>query len=408
MSRLGSALLAIATSFLVSGDVAAQTGSGPVSAEDARAREAFRVAREACARELGVNPSKAVDLCKAAVTAAEKLPPFPESDLTIGPDENALRSLLRSLVEGDQLSGAIETLKQLIGRRSASGRAANRRDALDFLQLGALQPRGGDPASADAAFSQADAIYAALIRDSPQETYLQEVYDALRVHEAFRRARGDTSGAEALSLKADAIVAPSPGPFVQLSRRVGDVTVVDSTRARISDEDVRQIQAALAPAGVLWVTGGTLSSLACLQPAVSTREIRRGQCVSLRVTAAEGGRRGGWAVERGGLVVPYFQLAGDASATPIQIFNSPDSPTLTDDALISLVSLIRGRAVASTTRRLTSDVQPWPIKDIMQITGGDVLVTLRNPVSVEESGLKAAQWVTLRPQNQGWIIVEMR
>ena len=382
------------------------------------AREAFNAATVACDREMELNPARAVALCKAAVTASETLPPYPISDNAIAPDETAIRSYLRSLSLANQLPAAVDTVKQLIARRSAPGRPADRIVAGDYVSMGRLQERRGDYGAAEAAFATADAIYVVLVRDELSgSSYPRERQkEALQYHEAFRRARGDVAGADALASAANAIVLqPGPEAFRRVTRRVGEITLVESNEDFLTSDDVQQIERILGPDGVWWMkaqrsagpNGVDPSAIVCLQPKVSTRELRRGRCVTLHKRAAEprGPRDWQHVFER-----EFVQIAvgaGDASLQPPIILET-QSP-LSNDLLIGIVTFVRAQAVAAPTTRFRSDVQPWPVEDIWVTNGGDaVQVTMRRPIAQDTPGTKYFQRVDLRRQGDGWAVTDMR
>lgn len=191
-------------------------------------------------------------------------------------------------------------------------------------------------------------------------------------------------------------------------RLVGDI-IVESKREPLSNEDVRQIQTALAPSVVWWINArySGIGAVACVQPDQATREIRRGRCVYLHKRTTEVSRPGDW--ERD-FDCEYVQIAvgvnDAASQPPIEVYRSSPSTPSNDD-LIAIAALVRRRAVSATTARLESEVQPWPLDTIDWGKGEEVLVTLRVPIALEATTVKPTQWVLLRRQADGWEVIRM-
>ena len=393
----------------------------PVRDDANRTRETYRAALYECERQLEIDPGGAVPLCKAAVVASEKLPSYriPAGGIIV---ETEMAARAYRLVRSGRLQEAVVVVKEMAAKRSAAVGGDDRVLAEDLVTLALLQQRLGANAEAEQNFSRADAMYAALANRTPQD--MQSIGPimrrALEYHAAFRRSTGNEAGAVELEGKVAAIViaprpaSPSPRDFVRTTRRLGAVTIVESSEARISDTDVAAVLAVLGPKSVWWIE--TLNSYepkkaepslmvhACTQPTVTTRTLRRGRCTPLVKGATSGPRQsGGWQGTGDGFEFAQVAVgAGEpASQPPVRLDILVDGTPFADDTIVRLVSLVRRKAVASPTSRLRSDIQPWPIERIVVIKD-EVAVSLR---SVDGKGM---QTIRLRPTGDGWDVVEMR
>jgi hypothetical protein len=92
----------------------------------------------------------------------------------------------------------------------------------------------------------------------------------------------------------------------------------------------------------------------------------------------------------------------DASQ-PIRVQAAPNSPPPSDAELLNIVHIIREHAVPQPTNRLMSDVQPWPIADLIMHNERQLRVMLTDP-----SDSSRSQIILLRRTDSRWTIVEIQ
>ena len=365
-----------------------------------------------CESALEVDAARAVPLCKAAVTAADKLPVLPVEGGAVGMEEMASDRYQKSLTGAGRLPEAVAVLEQLIARRAATG--VDLAKGPYYVGLGELQGRLGAYNASEKAFEDAENLYEAESRERPTSGYSPlRLRDVLSRHAAVRRARGDATGAAALDARARAVVIPvssepSPADFRRTSRHLDDITILESNEVQITDDDVRRIQALLGDAGIWWMKvdqlfdnqGQQPSVHACGKPVVVTETIRRGRCFSVVKRAPDtSGRGGGWERLRMADDDEYVQMkigAGNLTAAPLIEVGGRPAPS--NDQILAIAALLRSRAVPSPTARLKSDIQPWPMTEIFG-SGSSLLIRLGT-----EDG-RSRQFISVRQAGDGWDIV---
>jgi hypothetical protein len=72
-----------------------------------------------------------------------------------------------------------------------------------------------------------------------------------------------------------------------------------------------------------------------------------------------------------------------------------------DQEFTAIVKLVRARAVQKPTDRYLSDVQPWPIHDIL-VSSDEIRVALRDTAQEDHF-----QWVLLRKTSGQWAVAEL-
>jgi TonB family protein len=390
----------------------------PVRDEENRNREALRAAQYECDRELEKNQAAAVTACKVAYDIATKMSFGPIVPNNYGMEEMTGRTYLTSLVQAKRLPEALDVANEMLARRSPP-RVGDRLVAEYQMTVALLQQRTGANDDAAASFARAEGLYEAVAAQSPQarQTVAPTLKQALQLHAAFLRSRGDSERAAALESRAAAIAVVEPTssaasrPVVtRTMRRVGDVVVRETTEARITDDDLRVIQVVLAPKRLRWVFASQVfgaepqpvpSAIVCVEADVVTPELRRGACAILVRRSGNGNPKGGWQ-RMTSQDHAFVQLASDgADAAPIQIRSGGSGPLPGDAALVGMLMFVRSKAVAAETALRRSDVQPWPFEEVLVLNG-------ESRVTLTKADGSAMQHVTLRPQGNGWEIVQMR
>jgi hypothetical protein len=377
---------------------------------ESRAILELQAAAFQCERELEIDVARALPLCEAAMELTHRLPPRPFDTMAGDARERTARGHLTALMQTGRLRESIDAVKQMIANRSNPAWPDDRIVPQYYDTLALLQQRVGANEDAELTFSKADALYAELAAQQPDPSYFNpRLQQALQRHAAFRRSRGDEAGATALDARAAAIViAPAQASRrpVETTRRLGDLTIVESAEARVNYEDIRQIQAVLP--GIWWMRAlqlidfrvvpeqSELSVTACVAPEVTTSVVRHGRCSRL-VRKVASGQPARW--ERSGSGWNYVQVMGVASQRPIEI-EIQQASLPSDDVLADLVRYVLRQAVASPSPR-KREVQPWPITNLDFGTVGNVLVT------VKKEDNTAFQWIVLRAQGGAWTIVDI-
>jgi len=388
----------------------------PVREEQDRNREALRAAQYACDREIEKNRATAAPLCKVAYELGAAVPPGPVVANTYGMEEMAGRTYISSLAAANRIPEALEVAKELLLRRSPP--KVDDRVAAEYqVTVAILQARTGAYDDTEASFAKAYDMYEGMAAQSPRarESVAATLKQALQTHASIRRARGDASGAAALEARAAAVTVPeraaaaTPPRVTTTTRRVGDVTVRETSEWRITDDDVRQIQSVLAPKGVWWMIASQVSgpepqpvpgARVCLEASVVTPTLRRGTCAILNKLTPGNGQKGGW---QKFAEYDFVQLPdGDASTQePIEYRVDGKAKAPSDATLLALFAFVRSKAVPTQTTLRRSDVQPWPFERVL-VLDNDWRVTLK------KSDDSARQDVTMRVRGSGWEIVEMR
>jgi hypothetical protein len=189
------------------------------------------------------------------------------------------------------------------------------------------------------------------------------------------------------------------------SRRVGEVTIIEDSPARFTDDDLRTIQALLPVNALEWMkvshvtnAGSPFDMLvtSCMQPGTTLPQLRRGGCRTFARTHARGAQPSGW--QKFGPDENYVVFLDAPARLPLLY---PQSIQLTDERLISLDRLLRTKAVTSPTPNLASEIQPWPIRELVPLESPDLRVVLA------AQGSKQAQSIRLRAAGNDWEVVEM-
>ena len=390
----------------------------PVREARERDREALRAAQWACDREAEKSRATAAAACKPAYEVATRIGFGPIVPNNYGMEEMAARTYLSSLIAAGQFPDALVVARDMLARRSPV-KAGDGIAAEYQVSVALLQQRTGAYDDAEASFVRADEMYDALAGQSAsaRESIAATMKQALSLHAAFRRSRGDEPGAALLEARAANLAAVErPERTVPLRtgdglRRVGDVTLRESNEARLSEDDLQQIQTMVAPKRAWWITvtqmsgGGappTPAVHACLDAEVVTPSLRRGTCVMLVKQTPGSGQKIGW--QRFGQDHAFVQLPENEAAgarAPIEIRTAGEVKLPSDEMIISLFAYVRGKAVPAETTLRRSDVQPWPFESVLMMNG-EWRVRLQKPDG------SAIQDVTVRPQGSVWEIVEMR
>ena len=378
--------------------VLAQAGASAGGQPPAHDREAVRAANFACSRELETNPDRGLVLCRQALRLAETIPNKTLGTATDSDYENAWRAYVSGVIAVGRSQEDVDALREGLPNRAKIGRGEDKVAAAAHFALAMVLQRLGRNQEAESEFTAADAMNAKIAGDPSlvSKGFTEDQRFMLQQHAAYRRALGDAAGARSLEAKAAALVVPAPVRLVLTSRRVRDITVVESRIATVTADDIEAIESTVA--GVWWIATGLdesskLTVDACGLPDVVAGVVRRGRCWRLAKSDAAG-QKGNWT--RGDQSREYVQIIGGESPRPMNTIGK-----FSDSELTSLVSFLRGQAVPSSTSRPSVDVQPWPVDMVMR-SGTDVRVTL-----LKEDGTQF-QSIVARRQGDGWTIVDMR
>jgi TonB family protein len=381
--------------------------------------EALRDATHECERQMEIDVAAAVPQCRKAMLATEKVR-VAVSAQTIGYEyERAWRAYLNALIKAGHEQADIDTLKRAIETRAKLGRPGDHTSADAWATLAIMQGRARANADADASFAKSESIYSALMDTSPGsiDVFAPGLKGILTVHAAFRRSTGDAVGADALMSKAATLPVVSPtvstatAPKVpaRVTRRMGEIRVVEQEPAQLSGEDVRRIQVLMPGRAIAWmeithVDNEKIPILmmadVCLKTVTGTSGLRRGHCQLLQKSKPDGrGQAGGWRKTPSGYDYVVFGDATDEQ--PTRVTTSPNDEPLSDERILAAQRLIARRAAAAPTDRLKSDIQPWRISSISPYQGRDFVFILG-------SGDGRSQSIVLRPVGDAWDVVDIR
>ena len=317
---------------------------------------------------------------------------------------------------------AIPELERAIEIRAARVKGFDADIAESHVILGVLQQQVGEYTKADTEFATGVAMYTGAQERVPamRDEYAARLKQALVRHAALKRLMGDAGGSAALEARAAATravatPAPPPAPAPRTSRTAGDLPVTEPSDGRLTDDDVRQIRSALPAGEKPWrldlqtqtsSSGPVWRVDAFLTPDVATRAFRRGRFASLTTASPPGVREASRVWRRVHANFHYVQVAGpggDASAEePIRVQAAPNSPPPTDDELTGIIGMIRARAAPKPTDRLMSDIQPWPLTNIIMVSADELRIHLSDP-----SDDRHSQNVSARRKGGQWTVVEL-
>ena len=223
----------------------------PVKDEAARIFEAHRASRYECQRQLESDPAKGEGACAEAVRGAEALPPDRVLERSHAVGDHA-----SSLVAAGRIPEAIAEFRRANEIRATRVKEPDADDADVHHMLAVLYQQVGQHDKADAEFVTAIAMYTAAQERLPSmgKAYAPRLKLALLRYAALKRLMGDEGGSAALEARAAAVPSaahrPSPpAPVTRTVRTAGDLRIAEPSDGRLTDDDVRQIQSALAGAG---------------------------------------------------------------------------------------------------------------------------------------------------------------
>jgi len=391
----------------------------PVKEAEDRIFEAHRTSAFECGRQLQIDAAKAEDVCADAVEKANALPVDRVLERS-----HAVADYAHSLMAMGRSAEAITHFRRVIEIRATRVKGPDADTAEVHQVIALLHQQLGAHADADAEFQVAVDMYTAALDQLPSMawSYAPRLKNALLRYAALKRLMGDSRRAEALDARArstDKVAPPAVPATPPMTRRVGDLELVERHDARLTDADINQIRQALRPTGRnawrlrVWPSSEfskgpqSLSVDAFLAPDLDTSTVRRGRLVMLTTAIPPGTKDSARTWRPLGGQFRYIQVGsseGEAAATPpIRVQAAPNSPPLGDDVLVRIVTMMRSRAVPQRTDRLMSDVQPWPITSIMAWSNGEVHVDLEDPAAA-----RRRQSITLRQNGGDFTIVEMR
>lgn len=190
------------------------------------------------------------------------------------------------------------------------------------------------------------------------------------------------------------------------ARRVGEITINESSPIKFTDDDLRTIQAMLPGDTIAWMDvshvtndGSPVDMLVttCMRSTATRPELKRGRCRTFAKMHARGAQPSRW--QKFGPDDNYVVFV-DAAARPPLLY--PQYMELSDERLLSLDRLLRRKAVTSSTPNLASEIQPWPIRELIPLETADDLRVL-----LATQGSWQAQSIRLRATGNDWDIVEM-
>ena len=393
----------------------------PIREEEDRKDEALRAANHECERQMDIDVAAAVPLCRKAMLATENVPVTVTAQ-TIGLEyERAWQVYLRALIQAGRAQDDVDTLRRAIEKRAKLGRPDDRTSADAWATLGIVQARLGASADAEASFSKSESMYSALIERTPRlmDSLVASFKGVLTVHAAFRRSTGDAAGADRLTSQAATLsLLPAggspttvPKAPVFVTRRTGDIRIVEAEPARLTDEDVRRIQALLPGSVIAWMEithvdaeeiPVSMMASVCLKAVEGKSGLRRGRCETLDKSRPDGrGQDGGWR-KIGGRKSDYVLFGDVSDDRPTEVMARPNEEPMSDDRLLGIQQLLARKAVAAPTNRLRSDIQPWRISSIVPYQGSDIVVILSAGDGVR------SQSIIVRPVGDGWDVVDIR
>jgi TonB family protein len=393
----------------------------PRKEEQDHKNEVLRAANHECERQMDIDVAAAVPLCRKAMLATENVSVAVTAQ-TIGAEyERAWQAYLNALIRAGRAQDDVDILRRAIEKRAKLGRPDDRTSADAWATLGIVQARLGANADADASFSKSESMYSALIERTPRlmDSLVASFKGILTVHAALRRSAGDAAGADRLTSQAATLsLLPAGGSSPGLptapapvTRRTGDIRIVETEPAQLTDEDVRRIQALLPGSVIAWmeithVSAEKVPTLmlanVCLKAVAGRSGLRRGRCEMLDKSRPDGrGQGGGWRKMGGG--TSDYVLFGDVSDDKrTRVTSRPNEEPLSDARLLSIQQLLARKAVAAPTDRLKSDIQPWRISSIVPYQGNDIIVILSADDGVH------SQSIVVRPVGDGWNVVDIR
>ena len=339
----------------------------PIKEEEHRHFEDYRAATYECERQLEVNASNAEAACAAAIQAVQQLP----TDRVLE-RSHALVDHGHALMASGRTVDAISELEHAdqVRRRVSPGPDADSADLRQILAM--LHQQLGENQEADAQFAAAISEYTAAIQQLPgmRQIYEPRLRSALTRYAQLKWSTGDAAAAAALQARAAEISElPTAPPVVAVTRSVDGIEVNEPVDGRLSDDDLGRVRAAIVATGkrpwrlkVLAVSrgigtnaDGSSEVYAFFTPEVVSPTFRRGLSalvVRLPVSPAKNAPLA-WTILKGRFV--YVQVATGAndaaSESPIPVMEADEPSGLKDADLISIVRLVRERAVPNATDR---------------------------------------------------------
>ena len=367
----------------------------PVRDTERRAFDEHRAAERRCEQALDKEPTAAPQLCAEVVRLSDGLP----KDRVLE-RSHAFVLHANSLARVDRLLEAIGELKRAVALRETVAGQADADTADGYFAIGMLQQRLGNTKDADEALTTSVRMHEAALKAVPtlRDVYLPRYQRALQAHAALKRQLGDTAAAEAIESRTSALPRPAT---VDLSRRIstaGDLRLLEPTTSPLAAEDVTQIRAVLAKAGLrAWMLTHSGPSErdgipewiveVFLTPAIATTA-QRGECA---VVTRKGSSA--WEVQKAHWFWMQIPMEGEdpTTAFPLKVQPAPNSPPPSTNEVVDLVKMVRANP----------EVKSWPIEIIVFWADGARFL-------LEEHATRARQSITLRRQGETWAVADIR
>jgi TonB family protein len=400
----------------------------PIRDEEKRRADAYWTRDPQCRRLLeSGSPSEAERVCRELAEASEQLP----ADRVLE-RSHAWFVLGTATLRAGRPREALALFERSLAIRRKAVPYSDADNASTVAQIATVQASLGEIAKAEASFAASVQEFEAAMKALPdmQELYAPQLAQILRASAGFERSVADTKAAAALETKAAALDAPVPAVASLQAKVIRSVTCLGPAAGNLTDADVKQIQDLFrAGSEQAWLVVARLpergrgavswSVEVYMNPRPAKGAVHHGQVrfvsAALPDPAAFAEPRT-WRVDR--LSFPYAQ-APEAGRNPRDVVSAVDHnrpfktpPTshgdLTDAEVASLASFVRAKAVKASgpreSPRLSTDVQPWPIDDMVRWDQAEVHVTLVDPWRVPSR----PQRIVLRREGDGWAIVSLR
>ena len=368
----------------------------PIRDAERQGFDEHRAAERRCEQAIEADPRTAPQLCAEVVRLSGELP----KDRVL---ERAHAFVLHanSLARVDRFPEAIADLKRAVALRETVAGQADADTADGYFAVGMLQQRIGNAKEADEAFATSVRMHEAALKSATtlRDAYLPRYERALQAHAALKRLLGDTTAAEALESR---MTLPRPDP-PDPSRRItttGDLRLLEPTTSPLAAEEVTQIRAILAKAGLrAWMlthsgpsdrigTPEWIVEVFLAPTTTATDTVRRGECAVVRRIGSAA-----WEVQKAHWFWVQIPTEGEAADTafPLKVQPAPNSPLPATNEVVDLVKMVRAHP----------EVKAWPMEILVFGSDGARFM-------LEEHATRARQSITLRRQGDGWSVADIR
>jgi tetratricopeptide (TPR) repeat protein len=381
--------------------------------EARRANAAYSAATFECRKALESAPRDSVKICQEAVDSSRQLIPEQQLERSM-----ALVQLGQALATNQRFAEALTAFENGL---EISLKAAGPNDegtASIHMLVGVMQYRLNNFAKSDEAMTASITAYEKAIERLPdfKSNYVPRLQSTLRLYAEMKANRNDAAAAAALNARANAL------------RMVSGTRYIGPAGSTLTESDVRKIRQML-PAGAPqpWLIIGqpvgqygelTWTVKVHLAPDFKSAGVRSGQLMTLSAQlpakdafAAEKEWKENFRREHYAQEVPS---GGDPDVIegtqdrrmPFEVVRVSDSPEFTNDEVVRIISFIREQAVKTAAPnerpRLSTDIQPWPIRSILRWGGNEAEIWLTNP-----SG-RGGQSIRIRMEGTRLTVRELR